>query len=80
MPRGQFLLANVAGALLWATFFGVVAYSLGRQIESVATPMVWILGIAALIVIIIIGNFIRGHEVQLEAEAEKALPGPLEFP
>ena len=80
MPRGQFLLANVVGALLWATFFGVVAYSLGRQIENVATPMVWILGIAALIVIIIIGNFIRGHEVQLEAEAEKALPGPLEFP
>jgi membrane protein DedA with SNARE-associated domain len=80
MPWTQFLAANIFGALLWAMFFGIAAYSLGRQIERVAGPMVVVLGLAAVIVIIIVGNFVRGHEAQLEAEAEKALPGPLELP
>jgi membrane protein DedA with SNARE-associated domain len=80
MPRGPFLVTNIIGAVLWATFFGLAAYSLGRQIERVAGPMVFVLGFVAVIVIIIAGNFVHSHEAQLEAEAEKALPGPLELP
>jgi membrane protein DedA with SNARE-associated domain len=80
MPRAQFLAANIFGALLWAMFFGIAAYSLGRQIERVAGPMIIVFGLAAVIIILIIGNFVRGHEAQLETEAEKALPGPLELP
>jgi membrane protein DedA with SNARE-associated domain len=80
MPRAQFLAANIVGALIWAMFFGIAAYYLGREIEQVAGPMVLVLGLAAVIFIILAGNFIRGHEAQLEAEAEKTLPGPLELP
>jgi membrane protein DedA with SNARE-associated domain len=80
MPWTHFLATNIIGALLWATFFGAAAYSLGRQIERVAGPMVIVLGLAAVVFIIIAGNFVRGHEAQLTAKAEQALPGPLELP
>jgi hypothetical protein len=39
-----------------------------------------VLGLAAVAFIIIAGNFVRGHEAQLTAKAERALPGPLELP
>jgi membrane protein DedA with SNARE-associated domain len=80
MPWAHFLVTNVVGALLWATVFGTAAYSLGRQIERVAGPMVIVLGLAAVAFIILAGNFVRGHEAQLTAKAERALPGPLEIP
>jgi hypothetical protein len=39
-----------------------------------------VFGIAALIVLIVAGIFVRRHEAQLAAEAERALPGPLRLP
>ena len=80
MPRPQFLLANVVGASLWAVVFGFAAYSLGRQAERLAGSMVLALGVAAVIVIIAMASFVRRHEAQLAAEAERAFPGPLELP
>lgn len=80
MPKRRFLLANVAGALLWASFFGGAAYSLGREFEAIEGPMVIVLGVAAAIIIYFVGSFLRGHEAQLAADAERALPGPLELP
>jgi membrane protein DedA with SNARE-associated domain len=80
MPWRHFVVTNIIGAALWATTFGLAAYVLGRQIETVAGPMVVALGIIAAIAIFAIATFIRGHEVQLEAEAERALPGPLDLP
>ena len=80
MPWRHFMVTNVVGAALWATFFGLAAYVLGRQIETVAGPMVVGLGVIAAIAIFAIATFVRGHEVQLEAEAERALPGPLDLP
>jgi membrane protein DedA with SNARE-associated domain len=80
MPWRQFLLANAAGASAWAAFFGFAAYSLGRQVERIAGPMVIIIGIIAVIVIAAAANFAGRHEAQLAAEAERALPGPLRWP
>jgi membrane protein DedA with SNARE-associated domain len=80
MPWQQFMLANVVGALAWASFFGFAAYLLGREVEKVAGPLVIVIGIAAVIVIILGANFVRRHEAQLAAEAERALPGPLKWP
>jgi membrane protein DedA with SNARE-associated domain len=80
MPWRQFMLANIVGALAWASFFGFAAYLLGRQVEHVAGPLVIVIGIAALIVIIIGARFVAHHEAQLTAEAERALPGPLKWP
>jgi membrane protein DedA with SNARE-associated domain len=79
MPWRQFLLANIVGALAWASFFGFAAYMLGRQFERLAGPMIIIVGIATAIVVIIGANFVRRHEAQLTAKAERALPGPLRW-
>jgi membrane protein DedA with SNARE-associated domain len=80
MPQSRFLLANACGATIWATFFGVAAYSLGRQVEKLAGSAVFFLCVATVIVIVVAANFIRGHEAQLAAKAEQALPGPLQLP
>jgi membrane protein DedA with SNARE-associated domain len=78
MPWPQFMLANVAGAFAWSGIFGFAAYMLGHQVEHLAGPLVIFVGIAALIVLAIGANFVGRHEAQLVAEAERALPGPLE--
>jgi membrane protein DedA with SNARE-associated domain len=80
MPRPYFLATNIVGALLWSTFFGLAAYSLGRQVERLAGSMVLLCGVGALIAIFIAASFMKGHEAQLAAKAERALPGPLESP
>ena len=80
MPWRRFLLANVVGAVIWASFFGFAAYMLGRQFERLAGPMVIVLGLATVIVIIAGAIFAARHEAQLTAEAERALPGPLKWP
>ena len=80
MPWRHFVAASVASALLWATFFGLAGYSLGREVEQLAGSMVIILGIATVIALIIAAGFIRRHESELVARAELALPGPLQLP
>jgi membrane protein DedA with SNARE-associated domain len=80
MPQPQFVLANVFGASVWAMFFGTAGYTLGRQVERLAGWGVVVVVIATVIVLIVAANFVRGHEEQLEAEAERALPGPLQSP
>jgi membrane protein DedA with SNARE-associated domain len=80
MPWVHFLWTDILGAFLWATFFGLAAYVLGRQVEGLAGWVLIMLGVAALVVIILAVMFVAGHEAQLTAEAERALPGPLESP
>jgi len=80
MPQTQFVLANIVGAFIWALFFGVAAYMLGRQFEKLAGSAVIVLGLVAVVVILIGAHFVRGHEAQLAAKAEQALPGPLQLP
>jgi len=79
MPWRDFIIANVSGAAIWSAGFGFAAYMFGRQIERLAGPMVIVVGIATVIVVIIGVNFVRHHEAQLTAEAERALPGPLRW-
>lgn len=80
MPWRHFLLANVVGAVIWASFFGFAAYMLGRQVERLAGPMVVVLGVATVVVIVAGAIFAARHEAQLTAKAERALPGPLKWP
>ena len=79
MPWRQFMLANIAGAVLWACAFGFAAFLLGRQIEKVAGPLVIVIGIAAVVVIALGAHFVGRHEAELSAKAERALPGPLKL-
>jgi membrane protein DedA with SNARE-associated domain len=77
MPWAQFLLANVVGAVAWASLFGFAAYLLGHEMEHVAGPIMIVVGAIVVILVGIAALFIRNHEAQLVAEAERALPGPL---
>ena len=77
MPWRQFMLANIVGSLAWASFFGFAAYVFGHQIHKFAGPMVIAIAVAAVIALVAGAVFIRRHEAQLSAEAERALPGPL---
>jgi membrane protein DedA with SNARE-associated domain len=80
MPWRNFMLANVAGAVVWATIFGLAAYFLGRQVERLAGWVFIVVCVGAVVAIIVAANFVRRHEAELAAEAERALPGPLKLP
>jgi membrane protein DedA with SNARE-associated domain len=80
MPWPRFMLTNCIGAFLWAMLFGLAAYSLGRQFERLTGWIVLVFGLVVLICIAVAAAFVKRHETQLIAEAEKALPGPLELP
>jgi membrane protein DedA with SNARE-associated domain len=80
MPWPRLMLTNIIGAFLWATFFGLVAYSLGRQVDRFGGWMVLVFGLVVLILVVVAAVFVRRHEAQLAAEAEEALPGPLKLP
>ena len=76
----RFLVANAAGAVIWATVFGLGAYTFGREFAHVVGPLS--LTAFALGAIAVVSGFLylRRHEEALEAEAEAALPGPLKVP
>jgi membrane protein DedA with SNARE-associated domain len=74
------MLTSIIGAFLWATLLGLAAYSLGRQVERLSGWMVLVFALVVLIFIVVAAVFVKRHEAQLTAEAEQALPGPLELP
>lgn len=77
MPWPRFLVFNASGGIVWSTLYGLGAYYLGQQIERVLGPVGLAL-LAIAIVLVVIGLvLLRRHEKRLEAEAERALPGPL---
>jgi membrane protein DedA with SNARE-associated domain len=81
MPWGRFLVFNASGGILWATLYGLGAYYLGHEIERVGKPVGIAIAVVVAIVIVVAIIFVRRSESRLEAEAERAFPGPLEgFP
>jgi membrane protein DedA with SNARE-associated domain len=80
MPWRDFLVANASGAAIWAVTYGYAAYALGREFERLEGPIVIILLVITIASFIIGGTFVHRHEVQLAAEAERAMPGPLKLP
>jgi len=77
MDWGRFLLANAAGAILWASVVGFGAYFFGRAVTHVTGPVGVALAAVGAAAIVGVVLFVRAHEAELEAEAERALPGPL---
>jgi membrane protein DedA with SNARE-associated domain len=79
MSWWRFLLFNMAGGVLWAALFGWSAFVVGREIEKVRGPMS-IIGIVLGCLAAAAGLwFVRRHETELEAKAERALPGPVQL-
>ena len=78
MPWDRFLVFNAAGGILWATLYGLGGYTLGNNIHRL-TGLVGIATIVLAIAAIVASLLVRRrHEAQLEAEAERAPPGPLD--
>ena len=77
MPWRNFLLTNVAGSLSWALTYGYAAYALGRQFERLQAPLVIVFGFITVAAFTPAAIFVHRHELQLIAETERALPGPL---
>jgi membrane protein DedA with SNARE-associated domain len=80
MPWPRFAVFNAAGGTFWVLCYGGGAYALGRGAHRVMGPVGIVLAIAALAVIAAIAVFLYRNEARLTAEAELALPGPLERP
>jgi membrane protein DedA with SNARE-associated domain len=80
MPWRGFLIANAAGSMLWALIYGYAAYELGREFEQMEGPVVIILAIITAVSVVLGGVFVKRHEAELTAEAERAMPGPLIVP
>jgi membrane protein DedA with SNARE-associated domain len=80
MPWRKFLIANAAGAVLWASVFGFGGFFFGKLLlrlhHAVAIP-VFVLALSAFFVI---GYFINRYEHHLVEAAERDLPGPLKRP
>ena len=73
----RFLVANAAGGILWATLIGLAAYTFGKGMSNMQGPIGiagLVLGVAAAVWMTV---YLRRNEAALQAEAEKALPGPL---
>ena len=77
MSWPRFLLFNATGGTLWATLYGLAAFYIGREVESLRRPIGIGLLVVGVLVVSIALVFIARHETELEIEAEQALPGPL---
>jgi len=77
MPWDRFLLFNAAGGILWATLYGLGGYALGDSIHRLTGPVGVATVVLAALVIVASLIILRRNEARLEAEAERALPGPL---
>jgi membrane protein DedA with SNARE-associated domain len=74
----HFLAANAAGAVVWASIYGIGAYELGASAKHVSRLISIIGGALAVVAIVTVTLFIRRYEKVLEEKAEEAYPGPLE--
>jgi membrane protein DedA with SNARE-associated domain len=80
MPWPRFFFFNAAGAVTWASMFGIGGYLLGASVHRISGPLgigLLILGITAVLAAFV---FLRRHEQALLAAAERALPGSVNNP
>jgi membrane protein DedA with SNARE-associated domain len=73
-----FLLFNALGGIVWATVYGLGGYFLGDNIHRLTGPVGTITIVLAALIILVGLVFVWRNERHLEAQAEQALPGPLE--
>ena len=78
MPYWRFLVFNAAGGIIWSAAYAFGFYYLGAALEGVKGPIdIGIGGLAAIVAIAFV-IWTRRHAKQLEEEAERAYPGPLD--
>src|SRR5437764_14348031 len=74
----DFLLFNALGGIAWATLIGLGGYYLGDAMHRLKGPVAITCTVLATLIIIAFLIFVHRNEQRLEAEAERALPGPLD--
>ncbi|MFL5823335.1 MAG: DedA family protein [Solirubrobacteraceae bacterium] len=74
----RFLFFNAAGGIVWAAVYTFGFYFLGSKLDEFRGPLDYVLGGLAVLVVIAFILWIRRNEAQLEAEAERVYPGPLD--
>ena len=77
LPWTRFLAFNAASGICWATLYASAAYLLGHSIQRIAGPFGIILLVATVVAGVFAWRYMKGHEVELQAKAERAIPGPL---
>jgi membrane protein DedA with SNARE-associated domain len=78
MLFANFMIANSAGAVVWALFYGLGAYYLGKGVEEFARPFAMALAVVGTIVVVSMILYWRRKEQELAAAAEREIPGPLQ--
>jgi membrane protein DedA with SNARE-associated domain len=78
MPFAKFMIANSAGAVVWALFYGLGAYYFGKGVEKFARPFAIALAVVGVIVVVSMIVYWRRKEQELADAAERAIPGPLQ--
>lgn len=73
----HFLAFNCAGGIVWALVFGTGGYVFGDSIHRIAGPVGLIALALAIGGMVLSWRFFRHHEARLQAEAERAFPGPV---
>jgi len=77
MDWRRFVFFNATGGIVWAGGYGMAAYLVGERIERLRGSLA-VLGAVAVATLCAGGIWwMRRHEAELEAEAERAFPGPL---
>jgi membrane protein DedA with SNARE-associated domain len=77
MEWNRFIVANAAGGALWSLVYGLGAYVFGTTLFHAQRPVTIALVIAGVLIVAVTFVYVRGHEAELERQAELALPGPL---
>ena len=75
MAWGRFLVFNAAGAVVWATVFGVTYYVFGSALQKLSTTIDITLGVAGAVVLVAFLVWSKRKEDELLARAEREIGG-----
>ncbi|HEU5243122.1 MAG TPA: DedA family protein [Gaiellaceae bacterium] len=75
MPWPRFLFFNAAGAVVWATVFGVAYYVFGSALEKLSTTIDVTLGVAGVVVLVAFVVWTKRKEDELLEKAQREIGG-----
>ena len=75
MEWPRFLVFNAAGAIVWATVYGVVYYVFGDAIKRLSTAIDVTFGVIGLLLVIAFIVWTRRKEAELQKRAEREIEG-----
>jgi membrane protein DedA with SNARE-associated domain len=75
MAWGRFLVFNAAGAVVWATAFGVAYYVFGSALQKLSTTIDITLGVAGVVILVAFLVWSKRKEEELLERAEREVEG-----